>query len=201
MKIERLVLLQELERLSGRLYEIARSDFEGLSAEQLYWKPQNRVWSIAQNLQHIYLFQQHYLPFIEKTINTLEQKGGKAAPYYQTGLLSDYLLRRVQLNEGNQPRQSLKTLKRFRPNEEQNNNPALVFQAYQQQEKALKLIFERVQALNLMSGFIPFCPLPFIGLYLGDALCLLVYHHERHIVQAQKLRTEELFPRTLSSST
>lgn len=196
MRIKRIVLIKELTRLSKRLSEIVLSDFEPLTNAQLNWKLNPNQWSIGECLLHINLIYAHYLPLIENGIQQNLQKVDSAKNDYQSGLLGNFLIKRIQLGEDNVAKHTLKTANLFKPSTEDNLNGAETIRQYELYQQQLLSLLESAKRVNLEAIRIPFALLHFIRFRLGDLFRYIVYHNERHIVQAQKMRSEEQFPRT-----
>lgn len=196
MKVDSAELIKELSRLSKRLSEIVLYDFEDLDNVQLNWKAMPNQWSIAECLLHINLFFAHYLPIIQKE---LVKNKKQAQQRYRSGFLGDFLVKRVQLGDNHSLGRSLKSQAIFKPDSEEVLSGIDIIQDYQQHQKKLKMLLDAALLSNLESIRIPFAPLPFIRLRLGDLFRFIVFHNERHIVQAQRVRSEEQFPRTTNN--
>ncbi|MBC7849673.1 MAG: DinB family protein [Chitinophagaceae bacterium] len=57
-----------VDRWTSQLDEITnlfKKDFSTLSAKRLDWKPNNATWSIAQNLHHLIVINESYIPVLK----------------------------------------------------------------------------------------------------------------------------------------
>src|SRR5512138_1832743 len=57
----------------------------GLSEEQLSWRPQPGKWSIAENLAHLNITTQTYVPGIRQTLQQARQKGLQGSGAFDLG--------------------------------------------------------------------------------------------------------------------
>ena len=57
----------------------------GLSEEQLAWRPQPGKWSIAENLAHLNITTQAYVPGIRQTLQQARQKGLQGSGAFDLG--------------------------------------------------------------------------------------------------------------------
>jgi hypothetical protein len=73
--------------------EIAAADAEakrlceGLSEEQLSWRPQPGKWSIAENLAHLNLTTQTYVPGIQRSLQTARERGITGTGAFDLGFM------------------------------------------------------------------------------------------------------------------
>lgn len=75
--------LGEIRAEVAAVNEAAERVCEGLTEEQLGWRPQPGKWSIAENLVHLNVTTQLYVPHIERALERARQKGleGAAGPF------------------------------------------------------------------------------------------------------------------------
>ncbi len=191
-------ITEVLSKLLNRLNEISARDFAGLADAQLQWKPSPESWSIVECLQHLILLFEMHLPKIEQAID----KGrpdkildGKTA--FRSGLLGKYLIKSVRLKEDNSFYRFSKSPKKLQPKQNIEGALSIVLNNYFQYSEQLLQLLSKAKYLHLeetkvvLHLFLPF------RLRLGDMLQYLVYHIERHIVQAQKVYSELGFPRAV----
>lgn len=186
-------LLQELDRLLRRLSEIVDRDFASLSPQQFNWKPSPKSWSIGECLDHLNIISAYYVGPLEQLL----KKGRKAkkpkAEYYKAGILGRRFVQSVQLNEDNQLGLKMKSPKAYRPSQSQ-YLPASIIQPYLAYQEQFRDFLADAQALDINRYKLGIAILPLIKLRLGDMLRFLIYHNERHIVQAQRVQHQAAFP-------
>jgi hypothetical protein len=60
---------------------------EGLSEEQLAWRPQPGKWSIAENLTHLNMTTQTYVPGIQRSLQVAREKGVTGTGEFDLGFM------------------------------------------------------------------------------------------------------------------
>ena len=119
-----------------------------------------------------------YLSEIEKRIKT---SGHPAEPTFKAGLLGDYFAKMMLPGEKMKP---MKTLKSANPNGSKLDK-GTIEKFITQQKKMLNLLNSgRSVSLNKTKTSISIAPM--LKLKLGDTFRVVIYHNERHIVQANK---------------
>jgi uncharacterized damage-inducible protein DinB len=179
-----------LDRLQGVIEqnENLLGEFKDLRKEQLNWKPKKSEWSIAQNLQHLIKIDRAYF-------DTIEQKLYSASPpkdpkeKFNLGWKAKMA---IKLNGPNPPFR-IPTLKKLKPS-------SITFDTdiVEQTEQLLKRELQVLEAsrsvdIRRTSIVSPFSQM--IQLNLGEMLALLVWHDNRHLLQAYKLTKLPDFPK------
>lgn len=153
-------------------------EFHSLSNEKLNWRLEKNSWSILECLEHLNLYGDFYIPEIRmriensKTHSNINFKSGILGYYFANSML---------------PKEKLNTMKTF-----PDKNPlgstldkTVISRFISQQEQILNLLNKsREVDLNKIKTAISISNL--IKLKLGDTFKVLIYHNDRHIVQAQK---------------
>ncbi len=196
MEVNSNELLDQLEHLLGRLTEIVEREFLPLSEQQLNWKPSPKRWSIAECLQHLNIISNAYSPLFMQQIELGVQKGYKARPKFRFKFMGNYAVRSVQLQEDNRLRNKIKSPKAYNPESSSSLlNAKEVLSNYLEYQEEMLGFVAASRAVDLSRVRIPIAIFKIIKFRLGDMLRFVIYHNERHIVQAQKVRTEAQFPR------
>lgn len=197
MKINSTILLDDLDKLMHRLSEIVAREFLPLSEAQLNWKAHEKKWSIAECLQHLNIVSDYYQPLFAKKLSLAIEKGQAPAEYFTPGWMGNYSVKSVQLKEDNRLRNKMKSPKAYRPS---SGNSLLNGQAelkkYLDHQKIFIDFIAQAHKVNLNKVAVPIAIFKMISFRLGDMLRFIIYHNERHLVQAQKVRTNESFPRS-----
>ncbi len=85
-----MALVPELEKIR-RAIEAVNADVrkvtDDLSEEQLAWRPQPGRWSIAENLVHLNLGTQSYIPEFDRTIEDARARGLRGEGPFGVGLI------------------------------------------------------------------------------------------------------------------
>lgn len=189
-------LLQELERLSTRLSEIIERDFEPLSRDQLNWRPAPQKWSILECLLHLNYFAGHYFPPIQKALQA--GRNTRPATHFTSSWLGEHYLQKYRLPIDNQLKRRLEAPPQYAPPESapqhSDLSPKEVLHTFEQHQKQLLEFLRQAHLINLQRISVPAFWWGLVKLRLGDLLQILVYHNERHIVQAQRVLYHDHFP-------
>lgn len=183
-------LLAQLQKLTARLSEIVARDFLPLSQEQLNWKEMPSQWSIAECIEHLNKIATTHFDTIAQTIKNTPYK--KSNIRFEQNWLGKRLIARVQLNSNNyisKPRQSST---QYAPTATPYNTKSV---------ELLLVHFNQIldfikssKSIDIQNTKIPVAFLGLVKLPLGDILQMIVYHFERHIVQAQRMLYSDGFP-------
>lgn len=180
MKFETADLIEDLiDRTKGVLNKV--EGFKLLSEEELNWKTNEERWSILENIQHLNLYADFYVPEMRKQILKAKEDANNGT--FKSGWLGNYfansMLPKEQLN-------TMKTFKEMNPlGSELDKGTLIKFTNYQKEildllNKARKVNLSKVKTGVTISNW--------IKLKLGDTFRVVIYHHQRHMVQSDKVR-------------
>ena len=186
-------LLKNLSEKSLQLIENVRDDFGSLSAEQLFWKSNEKSWSIAQCLAHLNAYSSYYVPvFNERIKNSRFRTPGE---YFVSSPLGNATYRSVKLGKVKNVRRVLKSPKDYNPlvnKTLQTENAVEDFLSFQDQ---MIDVLKNCSQINIRKAKCSLSVRPIIKLRIGDALQFIVYHNERHVEQARKVMLNPNFPK------
>jgi hypothetical protein len=184
MKIQTEVLLTDLANRTKQLIEEAKQ-FREKPEEELNYKINQESWSVLECLEHLNLYGRFYLPEIKKSISAFPLQRGKQETVFKSGWLGNYFANSML------PKEKLNKMKTFK-----NMDPSLlsskldkkvIDEFIDQQTEILRLLEEsRKVSLNKTRTAISISKL--IKLKLGDTFRFVIYHNQRHMVQALRLR-------------
>ncbi|MCH2042887.1 MAG: DinB family protein [Saprospiraceae bacterium] len=197
MKFESRSLLDDLERLTDRLSQVAKDYFGDLNEEQLNWRPQLNGWSIAECLEHLNRISATYLVRTEQYIQKSITKRKLSKKYFESNWLTNSIINKITLGDDNRPRTYMRALKQYDPAYKSKNEASSLLPGQNVLEQFLSSQKQLLELLKLSEQVNLKVKIPthyFFKLPLGDVLRFLVRHTERHIVQAQRVRNEEAFP-------
>lgn len=168
--------------------EEARASFEGLSAEQLNWKPGADRWSVGQCLDHLVTTNATYFPGFEAVL-----KGEhRSTVWERLPLLPAFwgtMLRRAVAPES--PRK-FKAPKIFQP-ASSSVDGEILRRFVDQQEQVIRYMettagrdLEEIKITSPISRLVTYS--------LLDAYRILVTHERRHLLQARRVTETEGFP-------
>ncbi len=188
---------KELIRIATEITEenISQVDkwMQKLSENQLNWRPNPGIWSVAEILSHLNSYAKYYHPvFLNKIENT---RFRNAKEEFVSSPLGRSAWKSMKLGR-------LKNVKRkFKAPKGQNPtiDPALVtgneVQDFKKNQEQLSSIFDLAKQVNMRKVKIPISISKIVRLKLGDALLFVVYHNERHMQQLLNLKKSPNFPR------
>ncbi|MCT4582502.1 MAG: DinB family protein [Flavobacteriales bacterium] len=170
-------LLDELISLSEELSKKV-ADLQQLPIKQLNNRPDSASWSALECIEHLNLYFAFYIPEISKRM--AKQKGINASVTFRPGWLGNYFANAMKIKEGKFKK--MKTFQDKNPIGSKLDNKTIEqFIAYQ--NELIKLLTEaKASNLNQIRTSITISKL--IKLKLGDTFRFLIYHNERHVVQA-----------------
>lgn len=186
-------LITELSELTIRLGEDVQKEFASLSEEQLSWSPGKGEWNIGQCLVHLNAFHSFYVPgFVERVKNSRFQE---PTDYFQSSPLGNSTYLKVKLGKLNNVKRKLKSPKDYNPLVNKNLKIEGVVEDFFKYQKMLIGVLESAKKINIRKTKTSFSVRPIVKLRLGDAFQYIVYHCERHIEQARKIKALPNFPK------
>jgi len=176
MKMNSHTYLKQLEALTFEfLLEVELLQAEPLN--NLNFKVDKDTWSVLETLEHLNLYGDFYIPELTKRI---EQSKFPSSEIFNSGVLGGYFVNilkpRPKLN-------TMKTLKDKNPNGSSLNKSVL--ERFVNQQKQMLEIIKQSQRVNLTKTKTGISISNFIKLRLGDTLGVVVFHNQRHIIQAK----------------
>jgi uncharacterized damage-inducible protein DinB len=164
---------------------------DGLSPEQLAWRPGRRLWSAGEVLAHLIRTADAYEEEARAAIERARAEGKTASDdaAVRHSFLGRRIIKRVQPDfEGSTPAPPA-----FRPAADVPPDVAARF--YASREQIASLLRES-KGLDLEAVRVKSPVIPLIRLNLADALRLLVDHEGRHLKQVERTLAAEGFPQT-----
>lgn len=155
--------------------------FDGLSTEQLNWKPNAQTWSIAQNIDHLIVINESYYSIIDSI-----RKGTYRTPFLaKLGFIVSFFGKMI-LNSVHPSRE--KKIKTFAIWEPINSEISVgILDRFCEHQSELKNWIENSQDL-VENGTIISSPVnKYIVYRLEKAFEIMVTHEERHFEQAMEV--------------
>ena len=184
-------LLDALEQRTESHLSEAINSFQNLSEKKLLQPAVNGGWSIAQCLEHLNRYGNHYLPAIQKGL----EQGFPTDDKFKSTWLGNYF---IKMMDPDSSAKKIKTFKEYSP--APTLDPyAVVAEFIHQQETLLKYLrAARNKDLNKIKIAISLTK--WIKLKLGDTFQFLIAHNERHMRQAKRNLTNMKVTSTESRS-
>lgn len=191
-KIKSSILLDKMTHLSRKSLDEAIAEFKDLSEEQLYWNPDRNSWSIAQCLAHLNAFHRFYVPVFEERIKN--SRFQEAEEFFQSSPLGNSTYMKVRLGKLKNVKRKLKSPKDYNPLINKNLKTENVLEDFEKYQSYLIDLIERAKSINIRKTKMSFSKRPIVRLRIGDAFQYIVYHGERHIEQAKRIKAHRKFP-------
>lgn len=171
-------LLQDLiERTRSNINQAEK--FNTFSTEKLNTRDTQESWSVLECFEHLNLYGNFYIPEIKSSIEnskTLPQEN------FKSGILGNYFAKSML------PKEKMNKMKTFK-----DKNPigskldkSSIERFMMQQEQILKLLV-KAKEIDLSKTKTAISISKWIKLKLGDTFRVVVYHNERHVLQANKI--------------
>ncbi|MCM4158543.1 DinB family protein [Antarcticibacterium flavum] len=177
MKIRTDLLLEELSEKTRTNLDAGR-EFLKKDLDILNNRPGEKKWSPLECLEHLNLYGDFYLPEIERAIATSKYQ---PEDVFKSGILGNYFAKMMM------PQEKLRKIKTFKDKDPIGSDLSreAVNRFVKQQEQLLDLLCGASQvSLTRTKTGISISKL--IRLRLGDTFRVVIYHNERHVIQAQK---------------
>ena len=166
-----------------------RAAFGKMSAEQLNWKPSEKLWSIAQCFEHLIVTNELYFPNIQKVIDGQHRNNLWSKVPFGTDLIA------FAMKNSLNPKQSrkMKTFKMFEPSV--SDVPETIIEDFTANQSKLiglatasrQLDVQRIKIAEPLSSA--------LNLRLIDAFEILSMHSRRHFMQAKRVEEEAGSPK------
>ena len=192
-------LLFELNRLNLRLSEIVARDFPNLSSDQLNWREQADEWSIAECLMHLNYVADYYFPATLKAIKNAKKRKSSPQEQFTRGWLGHYYASKFRLNWDNQMKGNIESPSKYDPKSTSSStvDGKKIIADFLERQQTLQLALQDAKGINIQKTRVYTLFGGLVSIRLGDMLKILIYHTERHIVQAQRILYHDYFPGNL----
>lgn len=178
MKIKSEELINQLIELSTQNSNKVKQLLQ-LSETNLNSRLHTDSWSILEVIEHLNLYGHFYIPEIT---GRLKENTSQADLYFNSGLLGNYFAKSML------PKEKLNKMKTFKDKDPIGSqlNKEVLTEFLDQQNQMIALL-ERARNLSLNKTKCAITISKWIKLKLGDTFRFIIYHHQRHIVQIEKI--------------
>lgn len=151
--------------------------FKECPLQQLNAKRDAEAWSVLECLEHLNLYGHFYIPTLREKISSSTLP---AVPNFTPGWFGNYSANSML------PKEKLNKMKTFKDKNPSGSKLGISsIDEFIEQTKQFIELLELAKKVNLNRIRVPLT-LPLLRFKLGDTLRFVVYHNERHMVQAQK---------------
>ncbi|MNL07324.1 DinB superfamily protein [compost metagenome] len=140
-------------------------------------------WSVLECIEHLNLYGSFYLPVIENAI--LSQKTVINPMIFKSGIIGNYFVNLIKIRPGKAKKMS--AVKDMTP--VNRHLTITTIERFLKQQEKLELLLNKAKYVDMARAKTPISISKFIKLRLGDTLRFMVYHIERHVVQANNVHT------------
>jgi len=179
MKLTAESLIEDLiERTKNVINEAER--YNQLPIDQLNWKPTAEKWSVLECLEHLNRYGDFYLPEIENRIQKASKVTGETI--FKSGVLGNYFSNSML------PKEKLNKMNTFKSmNPVGSDLDISTLQKFIRQQKQILDLLNQARQVDLTKTKTAISISKWIKLRLGDTFRVVIYHNQRHIVQANKV--------------
>ncbi|MFK7799655.1 MAG: DinB family protein [Aureispira sp.] len=190
MKFQTNALLQDLRTRTQKNLATAQAWLE-LPLEQLQYKPDANSWSVLECVEHLNLYGDFYLPEIQTQMNNSKHQG--FTPVFKSSWLGNYFAQALL------PKEKLNKMKTFADKDANGSTlDKSVLEKFVQQQQETLLLLEQAAQVNLTKITTGITITSWIKIRLGDTFRVVIYHNDRHRVQAENVLAQ--LPTTLENS-
>lgn len=170
--------LTRIDRISA----LFKSEFGSLNSDELNWKPNEQVWSIAQVIDHLIITTKSYFPVFESILSEKYILPLTARIPGFPNLIGRLVLKSVHPDN----RKKTKSLPVWLPSK--GTLPVDIVQQFLSNQRELKELIINSESL-LINNFIISSPAnKYIVYSIENAFEILVSHQERHFIQADEIK-------------
>jgi hypothetical protein len=180
--------LAELDRQFAAAKAEASELVNGLNESQFNWRPDARIWSIAECLQHLNIVGDRYAHMLEKTLAEARARGLVGHGPFGYGWLGKWIL----VNTEPPPKRKVKAARSLTPAYGQPITAVLPTFLHLQEQLALRL--EQANGLDLARVKVPVPGYGPVKLNLHITFARIAAHERRHLWQARQVRNHAAFP-------
>jgi len=178
MKMNSSQLIEDLQAITDEIIATVKH-FKTLNSIDLNAKQSPEKWSAFECLEHLNLYGDFYLPEIENRI--LKAPKNNQNFVFKSGLLGNYFAVSMQYKNG-----KISKMKTFK---DKNTNNSILdmkcLERFLKQQERMKALLADANNVDLNQVKTSITISTLIKLKLGDTLRFLIYHNQRHIIQAE----------------
>ena len=182
-------LLETIASETVKINREAEQLVEGLTEQQLNWKPDASQWSIAQCLDHLAVTARAWEQILTEAIARGRQKYPVAAPpRYSPSMVGGWLID----NAGPELKRKFRAPKVFRPTDSSKIQDSL--QSFIESQNRFLEFVNNSRGLDYNKTRLRSPVTPLMRYSLADAFVVVVVHDQRHLAQARRVRELTNFP-------
>jgi hypothetical protein len=179
MEFNKKGLLADLKNDIGKGVEQAKA-FKNLTTEQLNYKENPESWSILECLEHLNLYGDFYLPEIE---NRILEATPTRSEIFKSGFFGNYFANTMQPKADG----SVQKMNTFKDKNPIHSDLSITtIDRFLKQQNQMLALLEQAENIDLTKVKTK-TTLPIIKFRLGDTFRFVIYHINRHLLQAKRV--------------
>lgn len=159
-------------------------EYKVLPDDMLNTPPHPGKWSIAQVLEHLNSYNRYYLPELKKS---LANGGQTSNTQFKSGWFGNYFTKMMMPDKNGKVANKMQAPKDHRPVDFLDSEK-VINEFIKGQEELLRLL-EDAERKDIGKLKTPISITKFIKLKTGDTFRFLIAHQQRHMIQANSVRT------------
>jgi len=176
MKIKSKELLEDLEKITTQNIDWAKQ-LKNTDSDALKSRPDTESWNALECIEHLNRYGDFYIPEFNKRIT---QARHAAKEWFKSRFLGNYFAKTMSVGKGSV---KMKTFKSMDPINSDIGDTAVIDKFLNHQNELLKLLHE-ARSIDLEKTKTSITISSFIKLKIGDTFRVVIYHNERHLIQA-----------------
>ncbi len=150
---------------------------------QLNYKADDTTWSTLENIEHLNLYGDFYIPELEKAILAAAKTSPKAE--FKSSWLGEYFAN-AMLPAANGDIKKMKTFKSKDPNN--SNLSKDIITRFEEQQNELFVLLDKAANVDIRKAKTGTTIATWIKVNVGDILRVVIYHNRRHMNQIRKIK-------------
>ena len=176
MKINSDLLIEDLiERTRSVLNHVQQ--MQEIQLENLNFKQDQQSWSALECIEHLNRYGDFYLPELQKVLS--KAKKNDTNPIFRSGMLGNYFAMSML------PGEKMNKMKTFKDKDPSGSDLDLqTLDKFIGQQKHMLQLLNEARSVNLRKSKCAISITKWIKLRLGDTFRFVIFHNQRHMVQA-----------------
>jgi len=179
----------DLEPQLDRSIEEARAVLDGLTVEQVNWRPAPDRWSVGECISHLDVSMRAMLPALDRAIETAPERGYLGAGPVRYGWFANWMVR----SQEPPVKRRMTTFPVFQPVAAR-HDATLLIPEFRVVRNELRERLTRAEEIDWGRAKVVSPASRFFRLPFGAYVAFLLAHDRRHLWQARELRNHPGFP-------
>ena len=179
----------DLEQQLDRSIEDARAVLDGLTPDQVNWRPAPDRWSVGECISHLNVSLRAAMPALDRAIETARARGFVGTGTGRYGWFASWMVR----SQEPPVKRRMKTFPVFQPVAAR-HDPARLLPEFRTVRTELRERLARAEGIDWRRAKVVSPASRFFRLPFGAYVAFLLAHDRRHLWQAREVRNHPGFP-------